>query len=192
MDLLSIKIKIFQDLGRPVKCFFASQQADNPMAVEYYAGKDYEQLFEAHLYETLSADKSAKQQVIDELNSGAIKFAQKVMLALYSQWSTAQLPRAIKKIANYSGQYPYTSELLMSFYERHVASVDVVNDFGESALAMILRGNTHPKTRPLLFLMSHGAKHSTLSSAMQDSLMLNAPELYEQADSNTSSWMRTL
>jgi hypothetical protein len=187
MVLLTIKNIIFAGLERPVRRFIASNDRDIPMTAEYYVEKDYEQLFDEHLHEVLN-DGAVQQKIVNELLSGAAQFARKVMWAPYSQWSTNQVPRAIKKIASYSEQYPHTSELLMSFYNRHVASVDAVNEFGESAFAKILKGKNQHKSRSLLFLAQHGAKLTPLSSSMQDALLIENSDIYHQVEDNTSAW----
>ncbi|CDZ76105.1 hypothetical protein BN59_00369 [Legionella massiliensis] len=191
MTLAIIKERIFQGIERPAKRFLASNHPDVPMEVEYYAGANYEQFFENFLITTVGDDEERQQVLINELNQGAEKFAQKVISVLYTQWGDNNLPRAIKKIANYSEQYPQVSGLLMGFFKQHVASVDVVDSFGESAFVKILKSNK-PQLKSLLFLANQGAKHCTLPSKMQDSLIINNHDIYEQAELNTERWIRSV
>ncbi|CAM2926564.1 hypothetical protein LEPN103867_10965 [Legionella pneumophila subsp. pneumophila] len=68
------------------------------------------------------------------------------------------------------------------------ASVDAVDDFGETALAKILKKDQQRKS-PLLFLVKHGAKHCQLTSALQDSLIVNNSDIYNVAEDNTMDWI---
>lgn len=179
-----IKNRIFLNLDKPVKRFLASDKADTPMTAEFYAEKDYEQLFLDFLSQATGSYDEQISLLIAELDSGADRVAQKLMLALYSPWQKNLLPKAIKTIANKSEEYPLMSDLLIKFCQQHVGSVDAVDDFGETALAKILKKDQQRKS-PLLFLVKHGAKHCQLTSALQDSLIVNNSDIYNVAEDNT-------
>ncbi|AAU26317.1 TPA: Dot/Icm T4SS effector RavG [Legionella pneumophila] len=183
-----IKNRIFLNLDKPVKRFLASDKADTPMTAEFYAEKDYEQLFLDFLSQATGSYDEQISLLIAELDSGADRVAQKLMLALYSPWQKNLLPKAIKTIANKSEEYPLMSDLLIKFCQQHVGSVDAVDDFGETALAKILKKDQQRKS-PLLFLVKHGAKHCQLTSALQDSLIVNNSDIYNVAEDNTMDWI---
>ncbi|QGK65374.1 Dot/Icm T4SS effector RavG [Legionella pneumophila] len=183
-----IKNRIFLNLDKPVKRFLASDKADTPMTAEFYAEKDYEQLFLDFLSQATGSYDEQISLLIAELDSGADRVAQKLMLALYSPWQKNLLPKAIKTIANKSEEYPLMSDLLIKFCQQPVGSVDAVDDFGETALAKILKKDQQRKS-PLLFLVKHGAKHCQLTSALQDSLIVNNSDIYNVAEDNTMDWI---
>lgn len=183
-----IKNRIFLNLDKPVKRFLASDKADTPMTAEFYAEKDYEQLFLDFLSQATGSYDEQISLLIAELDSGADRVAQKLMLPLYSPWQKNLLPKAIKTIANKSEEYPLMSDLLIKFCQQHVGSVDAVDDFGETALAKILKKDQQRKS-PLLFLVKHGAKHCQLTSALQDSLIVNNSDIYNVAEDNTMDWI---
>ncbi|HAT8180734.1 TPA: hypothetical protein JA361_15090, partial [Legionella pneumophila] len=155
---------------------------------EFYAEKDYEQLFLDFLSKTASSYDGQVSVLIAELDSGADRVAQKLMSALYSPSQKNLLPKAIKTIANESEKYPLICDLLIKFCQQHVGSVDAVDDFGETALAKILKKDQQRKS-PLLFLVKHGAKHCQLTSALQDYLIVNNPDVYNVAEDNTMDWI---
>ncbi|WP_080335903.1 Dot/Icm T4SS effector RavG [Legionella pneumophila] len=183
-----IKNRIFLNLDKPVKRFLASDKVDTPMAAEFYAEKDYEQLFLDFLYQAEGSYDEQISMLIAELDSGADRVAQKLMSALYSPWQKNLFPKAIKTIASKSEEYPLMSDLLIKFCQQHVGSVDAVDDFGETALAKILKKDPQRKS-PLLFLVKHGAKHCQLTSALQDSLIVNNSDIYNVAEDNTMDWI---
>lgn len=184
MKLLSIKNKIFQGLQRPVKQYLASNQAHFPVEIEY-AGKNYEELFFEFLKKNITVAEQ-ENGLLSELDSGAQPFAQQVMSIFY-QNNCNQFPRALKKIAKKEDEFPLASSLLMDFYKEHIGTVDVVDDFGETAFSKVLKADIHRKT-PLLFLANHGAKHCLLTSRLQDTLKIRYPDVYDSAEENTAKW----
>ncbi|HHL3492943.1 TPA: hypothetical protein ACQ53F_001784 [Legionella pneumophila] len=187
-NIATIKNRIFLNLDKPVKRFLASDKADTPMTAEFYAEKDYEQLFLDFLSKTASNYNGQISVLIAELDAGADRVAQKLMSALYSPWQKNLFPKAIKTIANNSEEYPLMSDLLIKFCQKHVGSVDTVDDFGETALVKIIKKD-QKRTSPLLFLVKHGAKHCQLTSELQDSLIVNNPDIYSVAEDNTMDWI---
>jgi hypothetical protein len=184
MDLVAIKDRIFQDLERPVKQYLVSNEPDVPVEVQY-AGVDYEVLF-CRFLPSFVSNQYHMEKIDNELNEGAKIFAQEAM-SIFQVDNATQFPKALKKIAKNVEKFPAVSNLMMKFYKECIGSVDVVDDFGETAFSKILKADKHRKT-PLLFLASHGAKSCTLNHRKQDALMIEYSDIYQSAESNTAQW----
>lgn len=173
-----MKLSIFKSLQKPIKRFLASDKLNPCIDIEYES-PDYVTLFQTFLNE-----KVHTKQLDNELYMGNTLVTD-VISSLYQK---KPFPDILKHIAEHVEQFPLVSDLLMTFYREKIDSVDYIDSYGETALAKILKEDIK-KESSILFLVSHGAKHCTLSSKLQNELFNNYPNIYEQAKLNTQAML---